>query len=370
MASWISLFLIDQLTMKKKSSLAFTEFPTASYKDWVELAKKELKGAELSSLEWVLGNSLTLKPYYTKQDIAHPPLPELIPMFHGNPIEKGDWIVYHRVKVRNYPESRQEAKQILEGDDGVIFDWNETIDLRALLEGINLTGKSIGFISKQKDSGLINQYHAHIKHSKCQPQSCFFQLPDAINPSSTPGIFTVVESLYIDDPVLRIVELLRSLIHRYSEVEQKQVKKLSKSTIFLIEPGLNFFAGIASVQALRWLLHYFYKGYGCKIDPGQFYFIGRSQFWNEPEYEPHGNLIKSTCSVMSLALGGCQGIMVDSDSISQEENRAAALISAILKEESYFNKVNNPVCGTYFLDHLIRTIVSTVWDRITSEVEA
>ena len=65
---------------------------------------------------------------------------------------------------------------------------------------------------------------------------------------------------------------------------------------------------------------------------------------------------------MSAILGNVDGVFIDAydkefNNASDFSSRIAGNISTILKEESYFGKVANPVDGSYFIDNKLQKFV-------------
>nr|MCS5662997.1 methylmalonyl-CoA mutase family protein [Flavobacteriales bacterium] len=87
------------------------------------------------------------------------------------------------------------------------------------------------------------------------------------------------------------------------------------------------------------------------------------------------NLLRTTSQCMSAALGGANTINVNSFNAAYKKNdddfaqRMARNISLILKEESYFNKVNDPSSGSYYIEHLTNELSQNAW-KLFQEIEA
>ncbi len=97
---------------------------------------------------------------------------------------------------------------------------------------------------------------------------------------------------------------------------------------------------------------------------------------NKSLQDPYTNLLRQTTEAMSALAGGVDNIIVlPYDFHAEEENselseRMAMNIPLILKEESYFDKVIDPVGGSYNLEVLASQIKSKAWgnfQKIESE---
>jgi methylmalonyl-CoA mutase len=84
------------------------------------------------------------------------------------------------------------------------------------------------------------------------------------------------------------------------------------------------------------------------------------------EADTHTNLIRNTTQAMSAILGGCDSLTVlpFEPPTAQRRTLAARLarnVSLILAEEAYFDKVNAPLAGSYFMENLIQKLSERVW---------
>jgi methylmalonyl-CoA mutase len=128
--------------------------------------------------------------------------------------------------------------------------------------------------------------------------------------------------------------------------------------------GSNYFLEIAKIRALRYLWEQITVAYGSKNSIEIVAHIGWS---NKSLKDQHTNLLRQTTELMSAAAGGSDSIVVhpyDQNSTvgsSDFAYRMAANISNLLKEESYFDKVHDPLKGSYIIDNLTELISSKAW---------
>ena len=89
---------------------------------------------------------------------------------------------------------------------------------------------------------------------------------------------------------------------------------------------------------------------------------------NKSLKDPHTNLLRQTTEAMSAIAAGIETIVVlpyDAESINGTSilaERMALNISLILKEESYFDAVIDPLGGSYALEDLTEQIGAKSWD--------
>jgi methylmalonyl-CoA mutase len=128
--------------------------------------------------------------------------------------------------------------------------------------------------------------------------------------------------------------------------------------------GSNYFLEIAKIRALRYLWGQITAAYGSKSSIEIVAHIGWS---NKSLKDQHTNLLRQTTEAMSAAAGGSDSIVVhpydqnSTDGSSDFAYRMAANISNLLKEESYFDKVHDPLKGSHIIENLTELISSKAW---------
>lgn len=127
----------------------------------------------------------------------------------------------------------------------------------------------------------------------------------------------------------------------FTEIVQKN------PSAFYITVGIKFYENIALFRALRILLPH------AQINALVPHF--------HDDFE-HNNLVRQTISTISAALGGANtiGIMPFNGVVSKETLRLAANISILLKEESYFNGLEDAVKGSYLLESMSCKLIEQV----------
>ncbi|MDH3322357.1 MAG: methylmalonyl-CoA mutase family protein, partial [Flavobacteriaceae bacterium] len=119
--------------------------------------------------------------------------------------------------------------------------------------------------------------------------------------------------------------------------------------------GSEYFIEIGKIRAFNHLLHEVAAKYG--VDQFNHTLTTKTSVWNKSVTDAHTNMLRATTEAMSAILGNADGILIDAyDSEFNEANefssRIAGNIATILKEESYFGKVRNPVDGAYYIEEI------------------
>ena len=80
-------------------------------------------------------------------------------------------------------------------------------------------------------------------------------------------------------------------------------------------------------------------------------------------------MLKATTASMAAILGGCDVLTVDAeDPDNATMSRAARNVSNVLREESHFSKVADPLAGSYFIDDLTRQLSENVWQLVQTKM--
>ena len=138
---------------------------------------------------------------------------------------------------------------------------------------------------------------------------------------------------------------------------------------FKIGIGSNYFYEIAKIRSLKKLWSKIVNAYspehGCSHNCPITAVIGHM---NKSLNDPHTNVLRQTTEAMSAANAGVDGVVVlpydllSFNGPSELAERLALNISSILKEESYLDKVIDPIGGSYSLEKLTELIGEKSWE--------
>jgi methylmalonyl-CoA mutase len=129
--------------------------------------------------------------------------------------------------------------------------------------------------------------------------------------------------------------------------------------------GSNYFLETAKIRALRYLWNQITTAYDTDNSVEIVAHVG---WTNKSLKDQHTNLLRQTTETMSAAAGGADSIVVHPydqyaiEGSSEFAYRMAANISNLLKEESYFDKVEDPLKGSRIIENLTQLISKKAWN--------
>jgi methylmalonyl-CoA mutase len=364
------------------------EFAPSSLTEWVEQLKKDLKGDEFSKLE---RNDLIEElayPTFAHQESREisEQTPGKFPFTRGLKTKDNNWNNGSYLHVGNESSANKKALEVLmKGADLLIFDVGsiKSVDWKTLLNGIELQ-----YIQSQ----FLISSHEHYKSLRSflngEIPSYITLNIDTIGQETDPLLTNkLIEdlknrqfaSLYVDGASIQQtgattwqeIGFCLSSGHEYlSKLIENglSIDEAAACIHFSIGTGSNYFYEIAKIRALKQLWAALIKqynpqhncSYNCRI-------TAHSGFMNKSLIDPYTNLLRQSTEAMSAASGGVDAIVIhpyDSCSVhgaSALAERMALNISLILKEESYFDAVIDPLGGSYAMEELTDLIAEKGW---------
>ncbi|MEY3237195.1 MAG: hypothetical protein RI883_1296 [Bacteroidota bacterium] len=364
------------------------DFKSSSLPEWIEQLKKELKGDDFSKLlredELEELNFSTFN--HAESNTISIESPGNFPFTRGSGTKGNDWNNGFLLKVIDEKVANSKALEILlKGCDSLFFDL---IDKTEINWEILLNGIELNFIQTDFRLNNLTQFLSIQKHFQNNfPTSLKFSV-DFLQLDDSDQFFKAISE------EMRIAQRPFCLVDGYSIQQtgattwQEIAFMLSTGHEYIVKLldlgftideaaacihftsgiGSNYFYEIAKIRALRKTWSMIIKNYNpthsCTYKCSITAIIG---LMNKSLKDPHTNLLRQTTEAMSAAAAGIETIVVlpyDSDSTigtSVLAERMALNISLILKEESYFNAVIDPIGGSYALEGLTNQIGDKGW---------
>ncbi|PLX04017.1 MAG: methylmalonyl-CoA mutase small subunit [Marinilabiliales bacterium] len=400
-----------------KEEKLFQEFEAVTTDQWKEKIIKDLKGADYDrKLVWKTNNGFDLQPFYRREDLENltylNSLPGEFPFTRGSKTQANNWKVNQLIKVDNIAEANKTALDIrFKGVDSIAFVFDNSYiptekDVEDLLENIRVDEMEVNFktaypvLLLEIIDSLARKYNRNIDKIKgsvfCDPISEyssgkktdfdsvdeFHKVEKAFKAAEHLVNFhclTIDGSIFHNAGATTVTEMALSIsmaVEYLNKLTDKgfTADGLSKHIRFNFATGASYFVEIAKLRALRFLWAKIMNEYGIKnADSAKMYIHSLSSSRNKTIYDPYVNMLRTTTETMSAALGGADSITVipfdihlNKDSILGK--RIARNQQLLLKGESYFDKVNDPAAGSYYIETITDNLIQSAW-KLFLEIE-
>ena len=355
------------------SKSLFEVFEAHSSKAWKQKIQVDLNGADYNdTLIWKTNEGINVKPFYHADEF------ETLPEVSNS--KATDWKIGQLIEVNDAKAANLKAiDAINRGAESIQFQIkSESISVKDLFENIDLNTIHIdikyGFLSEDFVKSI------HSLSSSVAEHALVISHTDIIgNLAKTGNWFTNLQedhtkfeailktnnqlsidlSLYQNAGATSIQQLAYGLAHAndYLNHFKAPTKNWALSEVkvtFNVSIGTNYFFEIAKLRALRQLWTTLASEYGinedCKI-------IATPSKRNKTIYDYNVNMLRTTTECMSAILGGANTIYnLPYDALYHTSNEFGDRIARnqllVLKYESYFDKVNNPADGAYYIESL------------------
>jgi methylmalonyl-CoA mutase len=109
--------------------------------------------------------------------------------------------------------------------------------------------------------------------------------------------------------------------------------------------------------------------YQIEIPAEDLFLFVQTSYWTKTMIDIDTDMVRNTTEAMAAIIGGANALYVIPHDIAvgipgQMSKRMARNVSNILKEESYLDKVLDPVAGSYFIENMIAVLFQKVKDSI------
>lgn len=348
----------------------FDEFTPVSSKQWKQKIQFDLKGANYNDvLIWKTNEDIAVKPFYHLDEFSnqHEPLNT----------KATQWQICETIYVFDVEKSNLHAiEALLKGSESIKFIIpKDSISIKNLLKNIDSTTPIYFELEFLSTTFIKNVLHispslkintdiignlAKTGNWYSNLNTDFKEFQSVVLQTNT---FTIDMSLYQNAGANMVQQLAYGLSHaneylNYLDDKLSNEEKKTFIIIFNVTVGTNYFFEIAKLKALRILWFTIASEYGfntnCKI-------IATPTKRNKTLYDYNTNILRTTTECMSAILGGANTICnLAYNAIYHKSNafgeRMARNQLLILKQESNFDKVNNPTDGAYYIENLTQQL--------------
>ncbi|UMB53379.1 methylmalonyl-CoA mutase subunit beta [Lutibacter sp. A64] len=374
--------------MSDKNKALFSEFPPVSTEQWMERVTADLKGADFDKkLVWKNLTGINIQPCYSIEN--------KIEQLQNTGENSQSLVNYRSITVTTAENGNKLAiKAVEEGMNGIIFQLKENVSIANLLNGIDLNATTVSFeitddaiafttdlVAFAKDSnlkgyintGVISNYVTTGSFNASQIE-VIAELVKLTADFPNFKAITVSGTEYLDSGANQVQEIaytLNSLVFLIEKLSEKGVEAqtIFNNLNFKLAIGLEYFIEIGKFRAFNSLLAEVATKYGVSELTNTI--TAKTSIWSKSVTDAETNLLRCTTEAMSAILGNVDGILIDPydkefKAPSEFSSRIAGNITTILKEESYFGKVSNPVDGSYYIEEVSSKIAEKALELFKS----
>lgn len=356
-------------------------FQESDKKMWEDAAISEVEGAQtLEKLKWTDQDGNQFLSYYTRTDIL--PVQYLDSFirhadsdtFLGN----RTWYNAPVVTVTDEVSANKIALgHLASGADGIVFDLKQkqTPVIASLLQNIDWRYCRLSFseVEDLKFFDALNEFATENKLNVDQIGGEIFweKIPQVpVNLPTSSGLFALGIRVNTSTPIQEITEALVTGV-KLLQSSARSSENTFRHISFSLPVNTNFLTEIAKFKALRLLWYQIARA--CQFDhykPGQLWIQARSEKWIKEQFQPHGNMLKSTTAALAAIAGGCNTLSV----FPEDENiptmsRIARNVSSVLREESHLDKVSDPLAGAYAIEIITDTFAKKAWSQFQTQMK-
>jgi methylmalonyl-CoA mutase len=353
----------------------FNEFEKISSKEWKQKIQFELKGADYNdTLVWESLEGIKVKPFYHADE------------FENNlniKTETSKFKILQDIFVFDVEKSNKKAKEVLNrGAESIRFTIeNENIDFNVLMN--NLPTNDVNYHIHLKFLSLeylqkINSFAAEKKtsiflqvdpiHQLVSDGNWFtnletdFKIIDPINYLNLKSSITIQSGIYQNAGANMVQQIAYTFAHLNEYFNR--VSTIPSPITIEVAVGTNYFFEIAKLRAIRILFNTLAAEYNHNFDC---HIVATPSKRNKTLYDYNVNMLRTTTECMSAILGGANTVSnLPYDVLYHKTNEFGDRISRnqllVLKQESYFDKVNNPSDGTYYIETLTNQLAEKALD--------
>jgi methylmalonyl-CoA mutase len=345
----------------------FEDFDPVSTKQWKQKIQFELQGADYNeTLIWNSPEDIKVKPFYHSDEFTK---------VATITTKASEFKICQNIYVFDIEKSVERALDTLSrGADSLRFTIeNDAIDVALLLEKLPLKNVAVYFnfkffsIDFVKKIDIIIQQKEAIAYYNLDPigqlarDGNWFTTTDKNNFDSlnllataipNSSIISIDATLYQNAGANMVQQLAYTLAHANEYFNRIPV--ITKPIVIAVAVGTNYFFEIAKLRALRLLFNLVAKEYNHNLEC---HLLVSPTKRNKTLYDYNVNMLRTTTECMSAIIGGADAIAnLPYDSLYHKDNEFGDRIARnqllILKNESYFDKVNNPADGSYYVETL------------------
>ena len=348
------------------SKVLFNNFDDVSSKQWKQKIQVDLKGVDYNdTLIWHTNEGIDVKPFYHSDELDIKTNPSFT--------KATAFKICQFIFVAHTEKSNAKALDaISRGAESIVFIIpSEDVSVNDLLKNIDSTSTPITLKLLFLSAGYVKTIPAHhrvdietdIIGHLAKTGNWYTNLKedhkqyDAIVKHT--NTITIDASLYQNAGANMVQQLAYTLAHINEHFNHlntliDDLNKESLKVIINLSVGTNYFFEISKLKALRILYQTLSSEYGFNTNC-QIHVTPTKR--NKTIYDYNINMLRTTTECMSAVLGGANSITnLAYDALYHKDNEFGERISRnqllVLKHESYFDIVDNPADGSYYIESI------------------
>ena len=343
----------------------FDAFEPVSSKQWKQQIQYELKGADYNdTLVWKSLEGIKVRPFYHEDET----IPKYTLKENTTPFEILQNIYVHDIALSN----KRALDALNRGAESICFTIeNQNVAIADLMQNLPLKNTTYFFYLPFLSIDFVDKINEFAEKNNAK---CFIQL-DSIGQLTKDGNW--FENLDKDFEKLNIIaakttvpyitvnagiyqnagaNMVQQLAYTLAHVNEyfNRIKSITQPMTIEVAVGTNYFFEIAKLRALRLLFNTLAREYNHDFDC---HIVVTPTKRNKTLYDYNVNMLRTTTECMSAILGGADAVAnLSYDALYHKDNEFGDRIARnqllILKNESYFDKVNNAADGAYYIETL------------------
>lgn len=350
--------------------MSFNDFEKVSSKQWKNQIQFELKGADYNdTLVWESLEGIKVKPFYHNDEDA---------VTTAVSTQVTNFSIVQEIYVFDREKSINKANEVLKrGAESIRFIIPlKEINVANIINQLQKHPKAVYLQLLFLDADVVEQINTEAAKLPFEVfvmidpihQLTFdgnfykdgtsdFEALNKINEkSSNINWLTVKATTYQNAGANMVQQIAYTLAHTNEYLNR--IENFDKNITVEVAIGGNYFFEIAKLRAMRLSLNALAEAYSPNIT---FHILAKPTHRNKTIYDYNVNMLRTTTECMSAVLGGADAVEnIAYDAVYHKTNEFGDRISRnqllILKEESYFDKVNNPADGAYYIESLTQQL--------------
>lgn len=354
----------------------FDEFDGVKHQQWIEQITSDLKGKDFNeNLVWNSNEGIIVHPFYNSsfEDIYTTPIKNT-----------NGWKIRETILINTIENANKKALIALKGGaTSILFvgQINTHTEMTQLLKDIQTEIIEVHFYNSSLNKTLelapningsisydyLNEYLTSGKWFSSK-ENDFEELKNITGSTQKIKTITVNGSFYKNIGYTAIQEvafILNQGVEYFNILTDKGIdaKIIASKIQFTFGMGTNYFFEIAKIRAARILWKLILNQY--KVNDISMTLNCETSIPDYFDDDKNYNILRNTTKAMSAIIGGCDSLSIlphdNTESNLNFSNRISRNIQHLLKEEAFFDKVNNPADGSYFIEYLTTEIANKAW---------